>query len=285
MTGTEERYIIAVDMDGTLLNSHGHVTKRTAETLQRLLDLGHYVTPASGRPFPLLPGEVTGLKGISYGVLENGAVVWDWKNRCALDATCLPEGMAHRLLLDVQAESLRRQTNIRYYVEFFSQGKAYADAGDISEFENAGIAGNFAEYMLNGHVFLENLPEQKEFLNMAEKLNIYFEDENFSAEFREKWKRTPELYVTTSVSGNTEFTAPGVNKGAGLRILMKRLAVPAERVIAIGDNDNDLEMFSVAGHAVAMGNAAPNIKTAANHQTTDNDHDGAAVFLEQFFQL
>ena len=66
---------------------------------------------------------------------------------------------------------------------------------------------------------------------------------------------------------------------------MDRLGIEPDRVIAIGDNDNDLEMFAEAGHAVAMGNAAPNIKAAANHQTTDNDHDGAAVFLEEFFRL
>ena len=281
----KERYIIAVDMDGTLLNSQGQVTKRTADTLQILLDMGHYVTPASGRPFPLLPGAIATLKGISYAVLENGAVVWDWKNARALDTTCLPAGMAKRLLQDVKKEISGEKTEARYYAEFFSQGKAYADAADVEVLKSAGIYGNFTEYMLNGHVFLENFMEQDALLDQAEKLNIYFEDEAFSARFREKWSRTPEIYVTTSVSGNAEFNAPGVNKGAGLKLLMDRLGIASDRVIAIGDNDNDLEMFAEAGHAVAMGNAAPNIKAAANHQTTDNDHDGAAVFLEKFFRL
>ena len=70
-----EKYMIAVDMDGTLLNNKGKITERTLNTLKTLLDAGHYVVPASGRAFPILPEEIKSLSGIQYAILENGAVI------------------------------------------------------------------------------------------------------------------------------------------------------------------------------------------------------------------
>lgn len=281
----EEKYIIAVDMDGTLLNSRGQITERTEKTLQMLLDQGHLVVPASGRPFPLLPPKVAALKGISYAVLENGAVVWDWKASETMEKKALPKGSAVRILADVADAMSRQAQPSPYYIEFFVDGKAYTEVMDFELLEQAKGYESFVAYMKENHVYLENLPAETELLEQAEKLNIYFADLKFSAAFREKWAQDPELYVTTSVAGNVEFNAAGVNKGVGLAALMRITGIPADRVIAIGDNENDLEMFEVAEHGVAMGNAADHVKAAAKYQTADCDHDGAAEFLEKFFKF
>lgn len=80
---TKEKYMIALDMDGTLLNSRGKITEHTLNVLKSLMDAGHDIVPASGRAFPILPKEIKGLAGIRYAVLENGAVLWDWKKAAA----------------------------------------------------------------------------------------------------------------------------------------------------------------------------------------------------------
>ena len=97
-----DRYWIAVDMDGTLLNSRGQISERTCAVLQKCLDQGHHVLPATGRALPLLPEKIKNLSGISYAVLGNGSVVWDWKKTCALYKKCLPEGSAEQILKDVR---------------------------------------------------------------------------------------------------------------------------------------------------------------------------------------
>lgn len=276
-----DKHIIALDMDGTLLDSSGTVSDRNVCAMRKLIDEGHYIVPASGRALPLLPNEVKSLEGLKYAVLENGAILWDWENDTALKKHMIPQGMAQKILKGLAEE----YPDAVYYTEIFSDGKAYAEKSDIEKFEYANIYGNFAQYMLNDHVFVENLKEQSELLNTAEKINIYFEDISVSEQFRAKWNSISDINVTTSVSGNAEFNMAGINKGIGLKELAQKLGISKENVIAIGDNDNDLEMFEQAGTSVAMGNAADNIKELADVVTEDNDSDGVAVFLERYFSI
>ncbi len=90
-----------------------------------------------------------------------------------------------------------------------------------------------------------------------------------------------ELYLTRSHPRLFEGMAMGVNKGTGLQALCKLLQIDPARVLAIGDNDNDIPMLQVAGHAVAMGNATPGVKAVADWVAPPIDEDGVAVVLEQ----
>lgn len=272
-----EKYLIALDMDGTLLNSQGKITKRTVEVLNRLIQKGHYIVPASGRAFTILPKEILKLEGIQFAVLENGAVVWDWKKQSAIEQEPLPKGVVKSILEDIE-----EQVSSGYYAEVIVNGKVYADVKVQKELKHSKIAGNFAEYMRQNHIFLEQLSSRTELLDAAEKLNIYFEDVKRSENVRAKWEAEPKLNVTTSVSGNAEFTAAGMNKGYGIKILQQYLGISKQQCIAIGDNENDLEMFEQVQMAVAMGNAKEHVKRAADEVTLSCDEDGVAVFLEQF---
>ena len=69
--------LVALDLDGTLLNREGHVTPRTRAALQAAVDKGVYIVPATGRPLASLPPVVAKLPGIRYAITSNGAAVWD----------------------------------------------------------------------------------------------------------------------------------------------------------------------------------------------------------------
>jgi len=90
-----------------------------------------------------------------------------------------------------------------------------------------------------------------------------------------------QLDVTISHPEYLEFTAPGVNKGAALRWLARRLGVPLAATMAIGDQHNDLEMLQTAAHGVAMGGAPAAVVAAARHQTDTAERDGAARAIER----
>ncbi len=284
-----DRHLIALDMDGTLLNSENRVTERTQRTLQLLADMGHYIVPATGRTLCLLPEELGAVRGINFAVLENGSLVWDYGQERAVVRRLLPQGKAKEILDEAYGgkfmEALGRMGRGFCYAEIFVDGKAYADIRSIVGLSESSLGENFERYFLENHEFVEHLENQRWLLDRVSKINLYFEEEEFGQRVRENWRKIREVSLTTSVGGNVEFNAAETNKGIGLSGLMEYLNIPKERVIAIGDNENDLEMFARAGTAVAMENAKEMVKKAARKVTLSNDCDGVAVFLETYFGL
>ncbi|TFJ86987.1 hypothetical protein NSK_001321 [Nannochloropsis salina CCMP1776] len=92
----------------------------------------------------------------------------------------------------------------------------------------------------------------------------------------------PRASITKAQDDMLEVLPCGGSKGLGLRKLLEALDVPTSRILAIGDQENDLEMLKMAGTAVAMGNAPRHVKAVAGHSTRSNDEDGAARAFERF---
>lgn len=90
------------------------------------------------------------------------------------------------------------------------------------------------------------------------------------------------LDVTSSWANNLEIMPAGVTKGAALRELAAKLRVPQEGVMALGDYDNDLTMIEFAGYGIAMGNASEKVKRAARFVTLTNAENGVAAAIRRF---
>ena len=247
-----EKYIIAVDMDGTLLNSENKISERNRNVLQRLIDDGHYVVPATGRTRELIPREFSVLRGVKWGIVENGCVVWDYDKNEMIWRKTMPKGMVSKILKDVENSGAKG-----WIAEAYANGIAYSDA-DARDYvasvaDKALLEKTFVDYFLSRHVYVKDFYHQEDILDQAEKINIYFDDMETSRALREKWKDLDDVAVTTSISGNAEFNAAGVDKGVGLAMLRTKLGIDRMHVIAFGDNENDLEMLEGAGIGVAMG--------------------------------
>ena len=80
-----------------------------------------------------------------------------------------------------------------------------------------------------------------------------------------------------------ELVPPGIDKARSLAVLLEKLNMKKEEMVAIGDGYNDLSMIKFAGLGVAMGNAQEPVKKAADYITLSNDEDGVAVVVERFF--
>lgn len=76
-----------------------------------------------------------------------------------------------------------------------------------------------------------------------------------------------------------------MNKAVGISHVAKWMDIPRDRIIAFGDEDNDLEMIDYAGVGVAMGNAIDRLKTIADEVTLTNNEDGIAHILQERLQL
>ena len=97
------------------------------------------------------------------------------------------------------------------------------------------------------------------------------------------WKELSELKeleLVGSLSYNIEINAAGVNKGTALVALGEMLGIPRESIMACGDGDNDVHLLREVGFGVAMANAQPQVKEAADYITASNDEDGVARAIE-----
>jgi hypothetical protein len=86
--------------------------------------------------------------------------------------------------------------------------------------------------------------------------------------------------VVRSQNYYLDITAPGIDKGVAVAALCRRIGVPPERTAVLGDMENDVSMFRVAGFSVAMGNASDAVKQAASATTRSNEDDGFADAVE-----
>jgi Cof subfamily protein (haloacid dehalogenase superfamily) len=99
----------------------------------------------------------------------------------------------------------------------------------------------------------------------------------------ERFSENGGIYVAQTFPTFLEIMAFGVSKGEGLKIALENLGLGAEEVIAMGDEENDLPLFTAAGFSVAPANAKEKVRAAADLVVGSNAEDGPAVFLERLF--
>ena len=264
--------LIAVDLDGTVLNDRKQLTPRTAAALTEAAARGVEIVPATGRPTTGLPAELLALPGVRYAITSNGARTAD-----------LASGRAIRNYLPLDKALAAYDILQRYdcMADLFQDGKGYTTRA------NQAAVGRFAPENLRDYVLRTRtpLPDLRAFIASQErgieKLTIFFLDE---AERQRAWAELMPLGVD-AVSGmplNLEITAAGVSKGSALLALAERLGLPASALMACGDGGNDTAMVAAAGLGVAMANAFPEVKAAARYVTASNNEDGVARAVETF---
>lgn len=113
------------------------------------------------------------------------------------------------------------------------------------------------------------------------KLMMFGDPDMLPAVAAEIRREVQGVEVTSSGADNLEVTAAGISKASGLKVLGERLDIPPEAMIAFGDSDNDLTMLRYVGLGVAMGNAAPHVRAAADRVAPPCDQDGVAHVLEE----
>ena len=116
----------------------------------------------------------------------------------------------------------------------------------------------------------------------VQKLHMHFRDPQLrQRQLKEFPERFPELMMTTSIPTNIEINSMGANKGAALRGLCAYLGIDPADTAAFGDGSNDISMLREAGVGVAMANAEPEVKAAADVVTDSNNDVGVAKMIRK----
>lgn len=267
--------LIAIDLDGTALRTDKTVSKRTRDALSEAAARGILVVPATGRVAKMVPRPIREIPGVHYALTSNGASVLDFSDRSVLYSNLMPREASDRIVRFFLTKG--------YLTEAYCGGLSYANGEAFPKLLDLKLPPEFYDYIRESQIFVEDLPE---FLAghgfRLEKVNVPFVSAGEIAPLRQAVLDMKDYSITSSGLVNLEIGAASANKGDGLMHLCERLGVGPDRVMVLGDQDNDLSMFRFAGFSVAMGNAAPEVLGAADAVTKTNDEDGAALAVERY---
>lgn len=259
--------IIAVDMDGTFLNEEKQYNK--ARFLQQYAELkqrGIYFVSASGNQlytlkkyFPEIADE------IAY-VAENGAFVMDGKEEIHFShfSNKVKELVVHDLVAD------------------------YADAMVLCGKQGAYISQHVSESdMPKMNKYFKRLQIVDNLLNVEDaicKITINTHNYDFKTLEETLKKKTyieqNQVKMVSSGFGFIDLIVPKKHKGYGLSFLQQRWNVKDHEILAIGDNNNDIEMVEKAGYGIAVENAVPELKDVASYIVKSNVQEGVLDVID-----
>lgn len=265
--------LIALDMDGTLLNSQFKITKGCQEAIKEASDLHKIVTISTGRSLTEMRPYLDDLKDVRYLILESGAVVYDLKEAKILyQKTFQPSD-----IYKIHQAYLKQDMMIH----IFMNGYSYATKEHMYQMDKYQM-GKYQETFVHNNSGIENVDEfLKTHLYEIEKVNLYHQSPQLREESITFLKDLDVTKACVEVS-SLELSPKGVHKGVGLVHLCEKLQIPINQTIAVGDSHNDKDIMEIAGLAVAMNNAIEDIKAIADEVVADCDHDGVKEAIEKY---
>jgi Cof subfamily protein (haloacid dehalogenase superfamily) len=279
--------LLALDLDGTLLNSHGQLSERNRLAIAAARELGVRVAVVTGRRFRDARPPALEL-GLDVPVIShNGALTKHARTLETVSATLLPLPAAREVL------RVGRAAGSDAMVSDDPHGKGLLVYDHISEDNHA--LGKYIAWSRRIHGdeaedAVRRVPSLDEYLDHA-PVHISFSGTCAPMSvLRERLKDElgDSIRVLSTEYPKQDFTLldvlhPGASKGVGVAAAAREYDLKQAEVMAVGDNYNDLEMLAYAGTGVLMGNAAPSLRDQFDfHVTATNDEDGVALAIEEF---
>lgn len=283
MSATENMKIkdirmLALDIDGTLMNAEKQFPEINCSTLQECAARGIYVALVSGRSFELMRGFAHDLGVDAILAACNGTRIEAGSNGPLLFERTFTRAQAERILRTLEESDM--------YFTAYSRGKCYMgnphirpSLGPRYAHHIPGITGD-ADYPYETvcdreRLWTESVDGFYKFVVMGAP---------YDAGFQKIRDRLADMHLSNSSASrrNCEFMPAGIDKGSAVRFLCEKYAVAPEQVMAFGDQTNDLPMLNAAGWPVAMGNAEPIVKESARIIAPDHNLGGVGLVLNQY---
>ncbi|GGB65410.1 Cof-type HAD-IIB family hydrolase [Fictibacillus barbaricus] len=282
--------LIAIDMDGTLVNKQLKVTKENSERISSAVKDGHHVVIATGRSYDearhALEEAGLHLPLICVNGAEMRSAEWDILSSIPLTYSQYEE---IKNILDEEDIYYELYTSKGTYTD--NREKAYEVMKDIvltsnpeatdDDVQKAALR-RFRLGLVSVVGDFEKLMEQSD-LEVYKFLAFSSDTAKLQRAFQHL-KGVEDLAVSSSADNNLEITNSEAQKGVALKRYAELKGIPLENTMAIGDNYNDVSMLEIAGFPVAMGNAVDEIKEMSVFVTKENDESGVAFAIQKFLE-
>lgn len=285
--------LIAIDLDGTMLNSYGIVTENTKKVIKKTIERGTDVIIASGRPIDSIKAIAKEIGSEKYFIAGNGALIYDiQKNEIIYEKYMTKEKVLEIIKIceensisyNVYTDKTILAKALKYNVLYYHKENLKKEE---SKKTNISIVDNMYEYV-------KNMQEEK-FL----KITICDENRSVFSSIIRKLREIKGIDVLdvshmsrkTIKQGSedipieyyyTEISLENVDKWDAILYLIEKLNLDKTEVMSIGDNINDKKMIENAGLGIAMQGSTPIVTEVANYTTDTNNNDGVAKALEKF---
>lgn len=261
-----------LDLDGTLLNDQKEITAGNKQAINAALANGNKVIISTGRPLvsvKILAKELGLTSEGCFAISFNGGEIYDLYNEKSIYKKTIPLEYVQYIFDKASEWGLHCQTYNETHVIATKETKA------------------LKHYIERTNVPPLVVPDLSTALTAdpVKLIVIDLNDHDKLVRFRAETAAWAEGKIDRIFSNEEylEHIAPDVSKGNAVRYLCEYLDIPISNTIAAGDAENDLSMIAAAHIGIAMVNATPTVKAAANHTTTnDNNHDAIAEIIETF---
>ena len=266
--------LVAIDMDGTLLNSQDQISERNKKALLKAIDNGVHVVLATGRIYKsaLYYQRYIGLK--SPIIACNGAII-----SSSQDDIIFENFIDYNSLKEI----IQLAEENEMYYHFYDRDKFYYKT---SKKEYTSYYKYYEENYISQGIELVRFEDPSDIvdLNSSKYYKVVFIDNNPDKlyDFRKKLSLIKGISISKSWRNNIEVMNESVSKGNAIKFLTNILNIDSSEVIAIGDNENDVSMFKISGLSVAMKNGDEIAKNHADVITDSNDEDGVAKVIEKY---
>ena len=263
--------LVALDLDGTLLNSNKAISSYTEMIIKKAVSKGVKIVLASARPYYRMEKYTRQLDIVSPDQcsisFNGGLVIINDKSERLLESGFGPQQVREIIELGRTLDtsiSIYTETSLltERIHEVFQNNKSSKDV-------------NFNVVSFNDVDFYKTVVYKMVFVNFVERTPII--RKMIPKDFYERYE------ISSSVPEYVEFVPKGITKSHALECIGSRFGIDKSEMISVGDQENDLSMMNYVGLGVAMGNASESVKLQAGDITTTNDEDGVAKVIEKYF--
>lgn len=260
---------IATDIDGTLLDKNGHISKKTHETLSLLMSKGIHIFLCSARPpFTIFP-IVQKLRIKSPFIAYNGGQVLEKNGAKLLRSKYISPSLAKEIIFRLRG--LTSATNV--YID----NNWYVDNFNFKVEAEARLVKYSPKIVNDWNDIVQRKPVSK--ILFFHKTTSLPEINNVLLKYSKR------IEFETSKTGYLEVLPLNAKKSIALKKLAAIYKISPRSIIAIGDNYNDIDMFKIAGYSIALDNSPIEVKNNADWVSSSNDNDGFYYAVNRIYEL
>ena len=257
---------VFIDLDGTLLDDHHHISLKNLNALKRLENLNIPYFIATGRPEQLVKKILFDLTYERMMILYNGSVVGQPFKQPKLFSKALDTSVVQTILSYALAH--------QYLVMLYTEHAIYSDNNERVQY--------FKNFQKSDPTHFQTTfkPFDAYHGETVYKILVVEHDQTRYHTFQNYLEDCP-VQMVQSQKGFLDINPLGTSKGEAITHIIEHFGYKREYTIAFGDQENDLSMVDAVGKFIAMGNAVEKVKQAAHMVTTSNNDSGVAHALEK----